>query len=284
MSYLDDLTGKHIKVNGVPYPDRKTLAITATGAVVADNSAGNSTEITLPNPALDTIAAQSVLANPSNAIAAPAAVSVAANRVVGRDGAGNVDDVQVTAAMMAPLAANTVLANATAGSASPTAVAVGADSVLGRQASGNLGGVKVTPDMTAPLIRSYTVTSTTITAGNAFPIVADQTVGTWAAVSSSAQVVPEAGLYEVSFVGSMRVNDTTSGAETAILLQQNAVTVATVGRGARAGTSTAVVCDFASGSYLVRITTPASEALRITADRNILDNVFARVIIRKVAP
>lgn len=47
-TWLDDLRGKNIIVNGVEYPDRKKLNLTAAGAVVADNPASGATDITLP--------------------------------------------------------------------------------------------------------------------------------------------------------------------------------------------------------------------------------------------
>jgi hypothetical protein len=48
MTYLEDLKGKHVEVNGVPLPDRKTLKITAAGATASDSPAQESTLITLP--------------------------------------------------------------------------------------------------------------------------------------------------------------------------------------------------------------------------------------------
>lgn len=44
-SYLEDLTGKHISVNGVPFPDRKTLELTLPGAIVTDSPSRGSTAI-----------------------------------------------------------------------------------------------------------------------------------------------------------------------------------------------------------------------------------------------
>lgn len=68
MSYLDDLTGKHISVNGVPYPDRKNLQVTAPLATVTDSPSGNATVLDL------TLAMQAGLAPGAEPSAYPYAV------------------------------------------------------------------------------------------------------------------------------------------------------------------------------------------------------------------
>lgn len=47
MSYLDDLKGKTVSVNGTQMPDRKRLEITAPGAVASDSPASNATVLDL---------------------------------------------------------------------------------------------------------------------------------------------------------------------------------------------------------------------------------------------
>lgn len=217
----------------------------------------------------------SVLANPIGSVASPTALSVSADSVLGRSGSGSV--ASITAAVQ------TVLARA---AGSLTAIAMTANTVLGRQASGDLGPVKVTPDMMAPLFREYTATLASSPSGTTVTIAAGETVGTWAAVASNRQVVPEAGLYEIEFFAEgttaattlfgwwldLGINGTTSSIRLALAYKE--------ATGAAGNAPLTGKCRY-------RITNPATQAISaITASggANTSINSSGRMTIRKIAP
>jgi hypothetical protein len=111
------------------------------------------------NPVLAQMAALTVKANPTGALANAADLAASSDDTVLRRVAGALSFGTLTAGMfpaaviplasLAAQAANTIVANATAGSASPTAVAIGTNSVLGRVAGNIVAAQLVTAQIAA---------------------------------------------------------------------------------------------------------------------------------------
>lgn len=150
---VDTNTGHVIRDDGVGMTQRAALNfVSGAGAgninfVLADDAGGNETEVT---GTLATQAALSVLANATNATAAPTALAAGADDRILRRTSSTLNFGQLTAGMFtanlvtnalsAQMAANTIKANATAATADAQDVSIAAESVVGRT-SGNLQAI-----------------------------------------------------------------------------------------------------------------------------------------------
>lgn len=228
---------------------------------------------------------------------ADAAVSTSAKLVDGIISTAKLIDANVTyakvqnAAALSILgrAANTVgvLADIVAANDGEVLRRAGTALGFGQIATAGIASGAVTADKQTALSRSVALSGTSVAAGSALTLTADKTVGSWAAISSNAQAVPEAGTYEITCQARMSFASATNPSVGFIDLYVNgsvyATFAATVAAGARfsAGTSDTV---WLSGNPLI-VTLAANDAISFRPAGQTMTSIGSqsRANIRKIA-
>jgi len=90
MSYLDDLKGKTIAVNGVPVPDRKRLNIISSGSSVTDNAVTGTTDLSLIVADYEITSGFSVIGKSTTGAGLASEIVFGANTTLMRNASGNV--------------------------------------------------------------------------------------------------------------------------------------------------------------------------------------------------
>jgi len=195
---------------------------------------------------------------------------------------------------LATQAAFSLIANLTGSTALPTATLAGTDGHVLRRLAGALAfglldstsfaDEVITPNKRAQILRTYTLTASALASAATITIAAVETSGTWAAVASNRQQVPEAGLYEITVYAQATNTNTGARVYSGIQVTRNAIN-----QFANEGTrfSTAAIDSIPIvGSCFVRITTPASELIdfrTVLSAGTVTFDSSSRAVIRKVA-
>lgn len=195
---------------------------------------------------------------------------------------------------LATQAAFSLIANLTGSTAVPTATLAGTDGRVLRRLAGALAfglldstsfaDETITPNKRGQLIRTYNLSASAIATGATIGIAAVETSGTWPAVASNRQEVPEAGLYEISIYTQATNSNTGARVYSSIQTNKNAI-LQCLTEGTRFS-ATAADSVPVSGSCFIRITTPASELIDFKSANGVGTMTLgsnSRAVIRKVS-
>ncbi|UOF80401.1 hypothetical protein [Caudoviricetes sp.] len=204
-----------------------------------------------------------------------------------------ITDANVTYAKIANATALSVLGRASNSAGVLADIAAGTDGHVLRQDGTALGFGQlalgafpdslVTPNKLAPREMEIAISGTSTGTASLFTLTQTISNGTWPAISSNAQVVPEAGLYEISASGRVTCTSANSPQSSSFDLYLNGVLSAPIAFGYRYSSTITHELMLAPMPKLVRFTTPASEAISIRQGLNVTAVSGCRLRIRKVA-